>query len=206
MLRSRQGPGHAALLPIGCAQIVAAPVHLHPDTLEEFVGMLDAQHVGAVAIARLLISLIPLQRRHARHLDVSELAVVSPSLIVIYTLVALGRRLPSVDAHHHRIGDLLLALILQSRPERIDHLLDLVQRDLILDMLDESSHQFLTHCFDLPVVAIMPSTGRSFSCPPSLPPSTKWGRTHHPTRIAQRGELGKIVVGPVACTGWGQSP
>ena len=101
---------------------------------------ISAQHVGAVATVRLLISLIPLQRRHARHLDVSELAVVSPSLIVIYTLVALGRRLPSVDAHHHRIGDLLLALILQSRPERIDHLLDLVQRDPSLPIHKMGSH------------------------------------------------------------------
>ena len=40
-----------------------------------------------------------------------------------------------------------------------------------LDILDESNHQFLTHCFDLPVVAIMPSTGRSFHYL-----STNWGR------------------------------
>lgn len=43
---------------------------------------------------------------------------------------------------------------------------------LSLDILDESGHQFLTHCFDVPVVAIMPSTGRSFHLL-----SPKWGRT-----------------------------
>ena len=44
-------------------QVRTASVHLHPDTLEELVGMLDAQHIRGLGAARLLAYLVPLQFR-----------------------------------------------------------------------------------------------------------------------------------------------
>ena len=89
------------------AQIVAASVHLHPDAREEVIGMLDAQHIRGFAAACLLVYLVELQFRDARHLDVSELAVVSVSVVVIYALVALGRYFPRIDTYHHSADDLI---------------------------------------------------------------------------------------------------
>ena len=88
-------------------QVRTASVHLHPDTLEELVGMLDAQHIRSFGAARLLSSLIPLQFRYTRHLDISELAVVSLSFVIIYAFVTLRRYVPRIDTHQHRASDLI---------------------------------------------------------------------------------------------------
>ena len=73
----------------------------------------------------------------------SELAVVSGSPVIIYTLVTFGRCFPRVDTHRHGAGDLsadrhlavaveqlldfLLTLLFQPAPKGVHQLLGLVQ-------------------------------------------------------------------------------